>query len=186
MSITVSFYGANYVIPGPGDVNTQSLTDFLAAVALRLGTVPAYLEVGNANSQVIPNNTGTIIVYATVINDPDLAYNVATGRYTVPLGKGGRYAITASVRMVTGGAGAGANEFNLHVYKNAADAAQLDDEAFSPGTTFQTSNAIGGSAIITCSAGDILDIRMLQTTGGTVTLGTNVINNRFVVFRLVS
>lgn len=181
MSISVTFRGVNYTLPEPGDAFTQAVTDFFNSIGTNLGTSNPFLEATAASGQSIPNNVATIVVFGTVVTDTDTAYNSGTGRYTVPAGKGGRYLVTATIQWNGPGVGAGSNNFSIAAFKNAAQVSVMDSELFSPGTTFATLNSLAGSALITCVAGDILDVRALQNTGGAVTFAGA---NRLTIMRL--
>jgi hypothetical protein len=50
------------------------------------------------SAQSIPNTTSTVVIFDTEIYDTDSAYDNSTGIFTVPAGKGGKYAF-----FVTGG-----------------------------------------------------------------------------------
>jgi hypothetical protein len=50
------------------------------------------------SAQSIPNTTSTVVIFDTEIYDTDSAYDNSTGIFTVPSGKGGKYAF-----FVTGG-----------------------------------------------------------------------------------
>jgi len=51
-----------------------------------------------SSAQSIPNTTSTVVIFDTEIYDTDSAYDNSTGIFTVPAGKGGKYAF-----FVTGG-----------------------------------------------------------------------------------
>ena len=56
------------------------------------------LKAVRGSAQSIPNTTSTVVIFDTEIYDTDSAYDNSTGIFTVPAGKGGKYAF-----FVTGG-----------------------------------------------------------------------------------
>ena len=56
------------------------------------------LKAVRGSAQSIPNTTSTVVIFDTEIYDTDSAYDNSTGIFTVPSGKGGKYAF-----FVTGG-----------------------------------------------------------------------------------
>lgn len=124
--------------------------------------------------QSIPNSTTTIVVFGTVNRDSDNAYNSLTGRYTVPAGKGGDYEIEGS--MAYGGTVTGTP--SIAIYKNAL---QLRLSVASAPVAAQT---LVVGAILNLAAGDIIDIRAQQASGGAVALGGTTASNFFSLKRV--
>jgi len=125
--------------------------------------------------QSIPNNAQTIVVFGVVERDTDSGYNSGTGRYTVPAGKGGDYVIIASIAWNTGFATPG----SLYIFKNAAltKAVQSVANPVAGGST----SIIG---ILNMVAGDIIDIRAFQASGGAISLSTNPVLVYFALKRI--
>lgn len=120
------------------------------------------LDASTTAGQSIPNNAATIVVFGTVARDSDSAYNSGTGRYTVPAGKGGDYLITGAVIYVSAITGT----VNLAIFKNAV--ASRTGQTVNPGITV----SIYVSAVQNLAAGDIIDLRTFQNSGGAVALST--------------
>ena len=101
--------------------------------------VIALVASGNAGSVTL----ATPVIFPTVANDTHGAYNASTGRYTCPAP--GYYNVSASVNATT----SASSVFNI--YKNASIGPQV----------FITNSSVtgGGSALIFCNGGDIIDIR---------------------------
>ena len=116
-------------------------------------------------STSIANNSATLVINANSIFDTTASYSTSTGRYTCPVS--GYYRVTGGVRFSSTSWSAG-NVGELYVYKNAASSAIIDRHTVE---ATQTVNMwLGGDSVVQCSAGDLLDVRAYQNTGGAVTL----------------
>lgn len=132
------------------------------------------LDASTSAGQSIPNSTVTIVVFGTVSRDSDSAYNSGTGRYTVPTGKGGDYVITGCIAWtgsVTGTPSVGINKNGSEVRRCQANAP----------VALQTMEV---SAILNLAAGDIIDIRATQASGGAVSLAGVTASNFFALKRI--
>ena len=69
-----------------------------AGTATGFGDNTPSLKAVRGSAQSIPNTTSTVVIFDTEIYDTDSAYDNSTGIFTVPAGKGGKYAF-----FVTGG-----------------------------------------------------------------------------------
>lgn len=250
MSIGVTFpsaggqSGSNYTVPEPGDVMTQSLTDYLVAIAskglalptsadldlgatfgikavyfktrtanpaasgvVRLanadtlafrnaansGDLALAVDAGNALTFAGANVTGnpmlaattiaaqsltsaitTIIVFGTVERDSDSAYNSGTGRFTVPAGRGGDYTINAAVTFTNAISGSP----TIGIFKNAINIRLFEGNTLGAGVTMPV------NATVNLVAGDIVDIRVLQSTGGAQALAAIAALNYFSLKRI--
>lgn len=133
------------------------------------------LAATTAAGQSIPTGVATIVVFGTVELDSDAAYNSGTGRFTVPAGKGGDYEIAA---QITWSASPGPNPI-IAVYKNAV--VIRDAVASVAALVVQPI-----SCIVRLAAGDVLDIRVNQGSGGAVTLQALAPRNFFSLKRIPS
>lgn len=150
--------------------------DTAKAVADEIGGGSDYcaLSASTAAGQSIPNSTTTIVVYGTTVRDTDAAYNASTGRYTVPAGKGGDYQISATA---TWSSAPGASPY-LSIFINAGERMR----AYGRNATFDTMQIAG---MLNLAAGDVVDIRITQTSGVAATLWNNATPNYFVLARLL-
>lgn len=129
----------------------------------------------NTNAgQSIPNTTTTIVVYGTVETDSDAAYNSTTGRFTVPANKGGDYTITGCATF----AGAVSGQPNIGIYKNAVVSKQSAYNAPAAAVTM----AVDG--ILRLVPGDIIDIRLTQSSGGALALNATASINYIAIKRI--
>ena len=69
-----------------------------AGTATGFGDNTPSIKAVRSSAQSIPNTTSTVVIFDTEIYDTDSAYDNSTGIFTVPAGKGGKYAF-----FVTGG-----------------------------------------------------------------------------------
>lgn len=156
------------------DVGTSA--SFAKADHVHQLAVGPMLSASTAAGQSIPSGAATIVVFGTVGRDTDSAYNNATGRYTVPAGKGGDYLISSSVSWNA----APGNQPVIAIYKNAAQHLATVPGALTPGGA----SGMFISTPVNLAAGDIVDIRVSQTTGGAVTLAVNAAINFFTLKRI--
>lgn len=165
----------------PNATNTNDIgtsASFAKADHVHALAVGPMLAANTVAGQSIPSNaTPAIVVFGTVERDSDSAYNSGTGRYTIPAGKGGDYLITAAISW-NAAAGTGPTSPVLSINKNASvvkDVANPDNIAFQP---------MQVTAILNLAAGDIIDIRLSQQTGGAVVLQSIATRNFFALKRI--
>ena len=134
---------------------------------------PAF-HASRTSNQTISNGTNTTIIFDTEIFDTDSAYNTATGTFTVPTGKDGKYVLYAAYRWQSGATFA----YNLKLFKN----------------TVEFTNANGGNnssynsnllfVVADLSAGDNLVATAFQDSGGNVDLTGSGITTYFGAYRI--
>jgi hypothetical protein len=160
------------------NANTADLPVAISAAdALTFGGVPVALAPGyaallatTAAGQSIPSAAVTIVVFGTVELDTDTAYNAATGRYTVPTGKGGRYGISAGLNFAASVTGTA----QLSIYKTAALVRQQQ-------MTNPTGTSLTISSPLNLAAGDVIDIRINQQSGSAQALSAVAAQNFFCI-----
>jgi hypothetical protein len=115
-----------------------------------------HAEVSQAGAQTIPNNVTTIIAFDTVTSDPTGSFTTgASAHYSVPVP--GRYLVVARFAFTST-----VNGSAIYCYLNGAQAADGDQ----PNVSRFVCQL---SAAIRCpTAGQSLDIRALQNSGGGV------------------
>lgn len=137
-----------------------------------------YLGANQTVATSLVNAAATIVVFDVVETDTDAGYNNATGRYTIPTSKGGRYLVASTVRFTPG---ASTTSASITIFKNGAASRQGDQRLTSP----SVANAWHVSTIIDCVPTDILDIRVTQTTGGSVNTDATATSCWLTIQRLV-
>jgi len=133
--------------------------------------------------QSIPNAAWTVIEYDTESYDGQGEYNPATFRFTAAVA--GYFAVKAAVMFdatdtFTGGEWAG-----LAVYRDGALYSILDrkDQLDVHGATTSTVQ-LSGAADMYLAAGQYVDVRVYQLSGGALALTTSAGYNRLAVHRL--
>jgi hypothetical protein len=106
----------------------------------------------------IPNNTTTLLIFPTKDYDSHGAYNTSTGVYTCPVS--GLYSIKAQGLFASNVTGSR----KVYVYKNTVLYRFMDIKNASG------SNWVSGVASVKCVAGDTLDIRVFQDSGGALSM----------------
>jgi hypothetical protein len=134
-----------------------------------------------APSGTVTSGATTIINFSTL--ELDTANAVTTGaswKFTVPTGKGGLYEISAAVTP-NGAIASGVTQ--LLLYKNGSAVRTLwRSSGAVPSTTM-----IRGQTTINLAAGDYVDVRLTQSSGGSVSItSTNVQENYISIHRQVS
>ena len=127
-----------------------------------------------AEGATIPDTAITKVAFDTEIFDTDNAFDTSTYEFTVPTGKGGKYIIGANCRtdaVVNDG-----EDVRTYIYIN--NVADIGGWNYSPATN-KTVNAFI-EKLYDLSAGDQVEIRFFQTSGGTATLS----NTTFYGFRI--
>jgi hypothetical protein len=116
------------------------------------------------SSQNINNNTFTAVLWNSDIYDTDAIHDTSTNtdRFTVPSGKDGKWAITASVLW----AGSSTGERRIAIYKNGS--ATSDDFRLSgQGSAGQT---IAINSVFDLVATDYLSVYVYQESGSTLAI----------------
>lgn len=133
-------------------------------------------------AQSIPNATYTVVDYEDIDYDPlGLVTTGAAWVFTCPIA--GRYLVTAAALFDASAAWSATEVARFDVYQNGAVAAVLD---------FYTAEAsgvnqyvrMGGSEIVECNAGDTLQVRIYQSTGGVLPLINLTEHNHIAVARV--
>ena len=118
-------------------------------------------RVTNSVAQSIANGTRTTLTFDTEGFDTDAFHSTSTntGRMTIPSGKAGKYLVTAGVTFATNATGAR----EIYLFKNGSFYSQVFAVATSAGSS---GNAIPD--IISLAVGDYVDIRVEQSSGGSL------------------
>ena len=133
--------------------------------------------------QSIPNNT----LPPTIINYEDLSYDplslVTTGAswaFTCPID--GYYRVAAAALFASTATWALGEASVLYVYKGGAEWSRLAYRDNYGGAT-QLAH-LAGSDVVECAAGDTLDIRIYQNSGGALALFANAFYNYVAISRI--
>ena len=136
----------------------------------------------NAGQSIGTGGSSAIIDFEDLSIDTDSAVTVgAAWKFTCPTGKGGIYHVEADVTYAST-AWAASNVAQLFLYKNGALYSVLRRKTMESAVTLY--NNIHGSDTISLAAGDYIDIRTSQNTGGAVALHTDGLNNHVSIYRI--
>ena len=150
--------------------STETLGMKWAAPASGTTFVGAYAT--KTAAQSIPNNTDTIITWNAERFDTDAFHDNSTNtsRMTIPSGKGGKYLVLGSAYYVTG---SGYRE--LHVLKNG------NIVNYFYGVINTDYEFLTISTIVECIAGDYLELRGYQNSGGALNFNAGADGSFFSV-----
>tara|TARA_R110002167_G_scaffold18254_1_gene68696 strand:- start:5 stop:643 length:639 start_codon:yes stop_codon:yes gene_type:complete len=194
--ITLGASGDTITVPSgatftqSGTMNASAITAGTLAIA-RGGTgaatlaaagltnAPSFVAYRNS-TQSITSATNTIMVFNTEAYDTNSAYNTTDGKFTVPVGEGGKYFFSST--WIMAGMGDGTKN-TIALWKNGSSytSPYFDYDSNSPTASTYLYNRIIG--ILTLSAGDYVQINAYQNTGGTVT--TQADQNHFAGYKLI-
>lgn len=153
-------------------LNTSSLNiKRLSGPAVIASSENVNMRYNSSAGQSISNNTVTIIDFGT--KDFDSHNAVTTGaswKFTAPTS--GKYFISTTVGTNTPTVWSDSEQFAIYIYKNGSENSTLGI-----GTSHSTTGeypTISGSGLLSLNAGDYFDIRVYQTSGGSINLNTNI------------
>lgn len=120
-------------------------------------------RIGSA-AQSISNNTFTAVLWTADTYDTDSIHDTSsnTDRFTIPAGKGGKWAISASVLF----AGSSSGERRIAIYKNGASAT-TDQRINGQGTGGLTASV---NSVFNLVATDYLSVYVYQDSGGSLNI----------------
>lgn len=130
--------------------------------------------------QSIANNSTTIIDFGTKTFDTVGAVTTgASWKFTAP--ESGYYQVSSKVVFASSTTWADTEEVDLFLFKNNSQYSTIDRKD-SFGSASAVFACVTGTDIISLVAGDFIDIRILQTSGGTI----NLLNDSAHVFAMVN
>jgi len=131
------------------------------------------------SAQTVNNGATGIIVFDDIdyVLPSTGAYDDGTGRYTCPAP--GYYYIGSHIQLADSNV---SGVLILAVYKNASEDSRLCFLG-KMGTNTENS-ALGGSCVIKCAAGDVLDVRLTNTSGAAQSTTTTTAHNWLSIYRL--
>lgn len=134
-----------------------------------------------ATAQSIPNTTATIVDYN--IKDYDSHNSVTTGaswKFTAP--SVGRYNVNATAVLAAGGGWNAGESASISLYKNNVEIYTLDN--YNAEVAHSSAVGLAGSSDIQLLAGDFIDIRLTQTSGGAIALDPQAKLNHVSIHRI--
>lgn len=144
------------------------------------------------NTTITTYTNATPVVYDTVLVDTNSSYNTGTGEYTVP--SSGQYLVTICHKMAISTSATNDNiTVQSSIWKNGANVnniGQVNIDALATSGTYIES--VTGSAVMSCTAGDIITGRAAFSTNvgpiGTHSIigASQVFNTYLQIFKLPS
>lgn len=134
-----------------------------------------------AGQSIASSGTPSIVNFGT--QEVDAASAVATGaawKFTVPTGKGGLYVVSSGV---TWNAAITTGTMFLQVFKNGSVVRTIAKVVTGTNTPQQM---LHGATTLSLAAGDFIDVRVAQASGGAVVLTSAALENWVSIHRVVS
>lgn len=169
----IDIRGGSATLTGGSAVNTISI-ERLSGPAVITATESVNAAYGNGAGTSI-TSTSTVVPWPTKVFDSHAAMNV-NGTYTVPVS--GKYSVSATL-LTASTAFAVANNLQLYLYKNGSSVNTLGYN-YILGTTRAW---VTGNAMISCNAGDTIQVYMNVGSGST-TLSNSVTDNFIAIARV--
>lgn len=134
----------------------------------RLVTTPTVARYSTAAGQSIANNTTTVVNFGTLVSDTHSRVTIgAAWKFTAS--GGGYYRISAAVLFAATATWALGEAASLNLYGNGNPISVLDrKDNFDGGGTQLVQ--LGGSDVIALTAGDYVDVRVVQGSGAALAL----------------
>jgi hypothetical protein len=144
-------------------------------------SVNALYETDQARS--ITNNAATTgeFLCEDRVFDSHNAYNTSTAIYTVPTS--GKYRVGASALLGSGGGWEAGEVAQLTLYKNGSS--NRDMASIYSDSTHGQRVAISGSTIVSCVAGDTLEVRIFQDSDGSISTVASSQRSNWVSFERI-
>ena len=144
---------------------------------------PIYAIYNTNAGQSLNNNATTVINYEDVVNDPDSLVTVGAGWvFTCPIA--GTYLVIGQIAFASSTAWALGERGILQAFVNGSLRINLDrKDNFTSAATAQVM-VVSGSGFVVCAAGDTIDIRANQNTGGALALDATAIFNEVYIARV--
>jgi len=138
----------------------------------------------SSSGQSIPNNTFTIIDYSTKEIDTHSAVTTGSSwKFTVPVA--GYYHVDAEILFAATTTWADGEVGDLRLFRNGdANSSKSLDRKDNYGSSASVFMRLGGSTAIYLNSGDYIDVRVIQISGGALTLYTNGIFNRIAITKI--
>jgi hypothetical protein len=153
----------------------------------RTGTIdrarPIVARAETATALNIPNNTLTIVQYDTITFDPlSLITTGAAWKFTAPIA--GYYFVRAAAAIQSTLTWAAGEAGDIRLYKNGAMYSALDrNDEMASGAVAQIKTLYGGD-VVELAAGGTIDVRMVQSSGGALTLHPFAVQNYISIQRI--
>jgi len=165
--------GGIYTVTGTDTATNRTLTlpdeagtvltgasDLTGVTGVPTANTPNFSAKRSGDQTGIPNASHTVIEYNATLYDSDSGFDITTGQYTVPTGKGGKYYIRGGFRTNASGS---MTRCVAYIYVNGSAVAEYNNPQ---GTNGETASAI--ASVLDLSADDVVDIRIFQNSGSAI------------------
>lgn len=161
-------------------VSNWAATTAVSSAEATFSTIKVRYE--TAAGQSIPNNSATIVDFGTKIKDD---YNAVTtgSSWKFTASKSGQVFVNASALFTASSAWAANEYMRLFVYKNGVAQPYLCTKV-AESSTASLNLGCNGSMTVSMSAGDYIDVRAIQTSGGSLALASDNNANYVDIFFL--
>jgi hypothetical protein len=161
------------------DAALQAQIDNLSTTKRRVPIVASY---ATDAGQVIAHNTETVIDFEEVVRDTHSAVTVgAAWKFTAPVAAD--YVVSVAILMGATNQWAAGESADLRLWKNGALFRGLDRKDNFSGATAQYMQ-LSGTSTIYLSAGEYIDVRLIQMSGISLGLFASVVNNWISIYRI--
>lgn len=157
----------------------------LAAIDTRIDALeaPVSARYKSSSGQSIPNNTSTIVDFATKDWDTDNAVTTgASWKFTCPTGKAGKYLVAVKTWSATGAGWNLGETWRNGLFKNGSLFAFVGNPEAPTASTARMESV--GATVVDLAAGDYIDIRLTQDSGGAVTMAPDATTNHVSIHRI--
>jgi len=147
-------------------------------------SIPAFVGARYSTNagQSINDSLATIVDFEDVVYDTDGAVTTgASWKFTCPVGKGGYYLIDCMI-MFASNAWTSGKVIELTIYKGGVLYSDISRETWQSSTTLYRDAK--GSDVILLAAGEYIDIRVYQNSGGALDLYTNGTYNHVAISKI--
>lgn len=128
--------------------------------------------VQRSGTQSIANASSTVVVFNSLVYDTHGALNTSSGVFTAPVA--GYYRVSSKIEFAANATG----DRETSLFKNGSRYAYL---GYNSNSSASGTANVGGSIDVQLAAGDTLDIRVRQTSGGALNVGNTATANYFSV-----
>lgn len=161
------------------DASLQAQIDNLSTTKRRVPIVASY---ATGAGQSFVNNTETIINFDALVRDTHSAVTVgAAWKFTAPVPAD--YVVSAAILIGGTNQWAAGESADLRLWKNGALFRGLDRKDNLSGATPQFMQ-LSGNTTIYLSAGEYIDVRLIQMSGISLGLFSSVVNNWISIWRI--
>lgn len=163
--------------------SNQTTAGTWAAVPTEISLVGPWIQ--EKPTALYETNTGTTIsnnaattaqfLCEDLVFDSHNAFSIVTNIYTVPMA--GKYVVRASAALANASSWDNNDTFKLQLFKGGSLNRTFGGLVSSGTSTVTSGQMVSGSTLVSCVAGDTLEVRIFQDSGGNKALNTTAAEN---------